>query len=91
MGKTRRGAFFHDAGMFGPIVGACAMIAVYLGGCSYFEKPTPQADNRIQLTAADGEIHIGRREARGYTCVGDLIFHCHDWSPKDLACGCIRP
>ena len=89
MDQTRRGAFCHDHRKFGLIVGGCAIIAVSLGGCSNFDKHTPQADDRIQLTSADDEIHVGRRAVQNYTCASNLILYCQDWGPTDLACHCV--
>jgi hypothetical protein len=91
MSRTRRGVFWRGYRACGLTIGGSAIMAASLGGCSYFETLSPPADNRIQLVPADGEIYLGRREARNYTCAGHLILHCHDRSPTDLACGCVDP
>lgn len=90
MSRTRRGALSGGCRARGLTIGGCAIMAALLGGCSYFEMLNPPANSRIQLAPTDGEVYLRRREARNYTCEGNLILHCHDWGPNDLACGCVR-
>jgi hypothetical protein len=91
MKKTSRKPILPERSAIAGVFSACAILAVLLGGCAYFDSLNPTVDDRIQLTRSDGEIRLGRREARDFTCIGDLILYCRDWGPTSLACGCTLP
>jgi hypothetical protein len=86
-----RGTVLPDKTAFAIQFSAGTMIIALLGGCAYFDSLNPTPDDRIQLTRSDGEIRLGRREVRDFTCTGDLILHCRDWGPTTLACSCALP
>jgi len=91
MKALSRGTVSPDKRTFAGPVSACSMLFLLLGGCAYFDSLNPMPDTRIRVARSDGEIRLGRREVRNFTCAGDLILHCRDWGPTSLACGCALP
>jgi len=91
MKTLSRSTVLADTGALAGQVSACCMLVVTLLGCTYFDSLSPMPDDRIKLTRLDGEIRMGRRDVRDFTCAGDLILQCRDWGPTSLACSCALP
>lgn len=91
MKMISRRALLPDLGVNARTASVSAVLLALLQGCAYYASLNPAADDRVQLTPSNGEIRLGRREARDLICADNLLLYCRNWGSARLACECVRP